>query len=231
MSESNSEVPIKTVSELLEFYDYAIQNPNEVFRPSGTRKKFASYFADKLCPNECGSKIEPENWGFVEEFLCMLCESCWTMSWLSDKPIESQSYCVTFVPDQKLSKIQAAELAYKFKLWSEETSVENCFSDMDEMFPAIESEDEGYFFVDYVPLMWTNEMYSPEDDEEIQEIRGMSLAEKFAYYNEISTARLADYGWSDNQEWLLECFSKMEIDGITFEVTVGDWNDSSVLVR
>lgn len=231
MSEADRDVFAKTGSELLEFYDYAVQNPAEAFRPTSTRRKYASYFADKLCPNECGSNIEPVNWGFVEDFLCMLCESCWTMSWLSDKPIESQSYCVTFVPDKKLSKDQAAELAGKLKLWSEETSVEICLSEMDEMFPAIESEDEGYFFVDYVPLMWTNDMYSPEDDQEIQEIREMSLSEKFAYYNEIANARLADYGWRDNQEWLLETFSKMEIDGINFEVTVGDWNDSSVLVR
>lgn len=231
MSESIPQVPNKAVTELLEFYDAVLQNPREAFRPVQTRQKFASNFAKKICPNDCGASIKPVNWGFVGDFLCMLCESCWTMSWLSDEPIQSQSYCVTFIPNKTLSTVQAAELAYKLKLWSEETSVEICYSYMDEMFPAIESDDEGYFFVDYVPLMWTNEMYSPEDDQEIQEIREMSLAEKFRYFNEIADARLADYGWSDNQEWLLECFSKMNIDGITFEVTVGDWNDSSVLIR
>jgi hypothetical protein len=231
MEEQSSDFVQPTDEQYLAHYEEIKSNPSGMFYPAATRESYGRNFETNTCP-ECRGSIKTENHGKLLDTDFMLCDErdCWTLSWISEKPLEASMYGITVKSKNALTKLQAAKLA--FRLWKEAQAmiVEFPISVDEDIFPAIEDEGEGWFWVDYVPLIWNfNFVVDGWDREVIESINGMTFNERVEYLSEIAFGRLADYGWRDQESWLQERMSsKLTVEGCEFEISVGEFRDSSV---
>ena len=221
--------PNANSEDVLAAYEDILGDPQRAFTPSDTRAKYAACFDAKCCP-KCSSPIDTENLGFVGDILHVICEKCWTVHWLSDKPIFGQAYPVTFSTQRPLSVGEAAILAQQLLDISRSWTVEMFLVIDEDMFPAIAFTGEGWFRAAYVPLAWELDFQDEYDEEEISEFRDMDFAEKISTTRSYMAAALQDYGWEDNQGGFREIFSKIKIEGLELGVEVDEWNDFSVIL-
>ena len=219
-------------AENLELYEEIIANPKKIQLPEQVRSDYAKHFQEKSCP-VCGDNIEMENHGVLNGIEYMICQKdgCWTLSYISSKHLEASSYLVTFTCDEELTTLQAAKLAREIVRYSRNRSIENPVSITSDMFPNILETKEGWIWVHFVPLLWSFEYENIYDEEDLKELKALPFSERVNSLKARHWDQLADYGWTDTQEGILEEMQRIEVDGVTLEVTVSQLHDSKVQMK
>ena len=219
-------------SENLQLYLQMVTNPSKMELSEHVRVGYASHFEDGTCP-ACRRDIDSANRGVLNGVEYMICQEnqCWTLSYISSLHLEASSYSVTFTSDGYLTKLQAAKLARALRSYSLAASIENPVSIGFDMFPSIEESQEGWFWVHYVPLLWSFEYDNVEDEEDLNELRALSFSERVSRLKDRHWDDLAEYGWTDTQDRILKEMQQITIEGVTFEVSVGEFIDSKLKIK
>jgi hypothetical protein len=229
MFENTEEVSQISNQDCIEAYEVIKTHPDEMFTSSKVRELYAQNFQNDSCPT-CGNAIKKTNHQAIGEIDYLICErdGCWTLAWISRRPLEGSAYGVTFSSDTPITKLQAAKLAVELCKIANSNSVEFPMSVDSDMFPAIEESGQGHFIAYYIPLTWEFGYEAAEYGEVIDHLLALSFEERVADLLDRVYSRLADYGWRDQEDYILSSMSAIQVEGCSFNVSVGEFFDSEV---
>lgn len=215
--------------DCIDAYEVIKTHPDEMFTPSKVRELYALNFQNDTCPT-CGSSIKKTSHQTIGDIDYLICEKdgCWTLAWISKKPLEASAYGVRFSSDTQITKLQAAKLAVELCKIANGNSVEFPIYVDSDMFPAIEETSEGNFIAYYIPLTWEFGYEESEYAELIESLLSLSFEERVADLLERVYSRLADYGWRDQEDYIMSSMSAIKVEGCSLEVSVGEFFDSEV---
>lgn len=216
-----------TDEQYLALYEDIKSNPALADIPNNIREDYISHFANRTCP-ECSSPIDPQNYGEINDVEYMVCEmdSCWTLCYTSEKHLDGSSYRINFTSESKLTKLEAAKLAAGILKHSQSRPIESPIKINSDMFSNLEESGEGWFWELYIPQYWKFEYEELNDSEDISELKSLPFEEKVAVLKDRHWGELADYGWTDKQDQILEEMQGITVEGCSFSVTVADFEDA-----
>lgn len=219
-------------AENLKLYTEMVTSPLKLELPEQVRTVYAEHFEKNTCP-ACRGDIESANHGVLNGVEYMICQRdrCWTLCYTSSQHLEASSYSVTFTSDGVLTESQVAKLARELRNYSQATSIEHPLSIGFEMFPNILETNEGWFWVHFVPLLWSFEYDNIEDEEDLKELKALPFPQRVGRLKARHWDQLADYGWVDTQDRIAKEMQEIAIEGAILKATVGEFRDSNLQIK